>query len=208
MLCVDWRCKFLPPTSTAHLMRQTQTRCWFGLFKEGRIWQKHFKFFHHLSAFFSKENLIFCFHGGKLFVSSFVVKRSMSVRWSFLVDEVHQLRKMADFFLAHMHPPKKKSTRNIFLQTKSNFPLLWKLLRMFFFPQNDDAFTKTLHEAFFVLLFLRDLKQERDDLLESVAIASFGGVWECCRCETTAASFLKLKTHRCNARKKTHVQIS
>ena len=45
-----------------------------------------------------------------------------------------------------------------------------------FFPQNDDAFTKTLHEAFFVLLFLRDLKQVRDDLLESVAIASFGGV--------------------------------
>ena len=48
-----------------------------------------------------------CFHGGKLFVSSFVVKPSMSVRWSCLVDEVHQLRKMADFFLEHMHPPKK-----------------------------------------------------------------------------------------------------
>jgi hypothetical protein len=47
---------------------------------------------------------------------------------------------MADFFLAHVHPPKKKSTRNIFLQTKSNFPLLWKLLRMFFFPQNDRCF--------------------------------------------------------------------
>ena len=39
---------------------------------------------------------------------------------------------------------------------KSNFSfLLWKLLRTFFFSPNRSCFPQDLHEAFFVLLFLR-----------------------------------------------------
>ena len=40
-------------------------------------------------------------------------------------------------------------------KTKSNFSLMWKLLRIFFFPQKRYCFPNTLHEAFFVLFFLR-----------------------------------------------------